>query len=223
MRRTLSALAILFLFFFWHFSGFAADPPGVDVFSPQGTVKGVRQVSVRFSEQMVPFGDPRSLSDPFDIACPAPGKSRWADGRNWIYDFNADLPAGVACKFTLKPGLKSLAGATLSGQTVFNFSTGGPAVIRQMPYEGYNIIDEEQIFILTLDAEPDIASVLRHVTFSVDGIVDPIGIRVIEGKARDKVLAAQAMRRGRYGRSGADKKEPPIILIQCKQRFPNDT
>ncbi len=223
MRRTLSAVAILFLFFFWNFSGFAADPPGVEVFSPQGTVKGVRQVSVRFSEQMVPFGDPRSLSDPFDIACSAPGKSRWADGRNWIYDFTADLPAGVACKFTLRPGLKSLAGATLTGRTVFNFSTGGPAVIRQMPYEGFNIIDEEQIFILTLDAEPDIASVLRHVTFSVDGIVDPIGIRIIEGKARDKLLATHAMRRGRYGRSDADKKEPPIILIQCKQRFPNDT
>ena len=223
MRRILSAVAILLLSCFLHLSGFAADPPGVEFFSPQGTVKGVRQVSVRFSEQMAPFGDPRSLSDPFDIICPAPGKSRWADGKNWIYDFNADLPAGIACKFTLKPGLKSLAGVALAGQTVFNFSTGGPAVIRQMPYEGFNIIDEEQIFILTLDAEPDPTSVFAHVAFSVDGIANPIGIRIIEGKTRDKLLEAHAMRRAHYGRPGADKKEPPIILIQCKQRFPNDT
>ncbi|MRR18217.1 MAG: alpha-2-macroglobulin, partial [Deltaproteobacteria bacterium] len=222
MRRILSAVALLSLFFFWHFSGFAADPPGVESFSPQGTVKGVRQVSVRFSEQMVAFGDPRSLAEPFDIVCPAPGRGRFADGKNWIYDFTADLPAGVACTFTLKPGLKTLAGVALTGRTAFNFSTGGPAVIRPLPYEGFDMIDEEQIFILTLDAEPDTASVLQHAAFSVDGIVNPIGIRIIEGKAADKLLAAQAMRRGRSGRPGADKKEPPVVLIQCLQRFPND-
>ena len=53
--------------------------PRVEIFSPQGTVKGVRQVSVRFSEQMVPFGDPRALIDPFEIDCPEKGTSRWAD------------------------------------------------------------------------------------------------------------------------------------------------
>jgi len=49
---------------------FAEDGPQVEMFSPQGTVKGVRQVNVRFSEQMVPLGDPRGLIDPFDIDCP---------------------------------------------------------------------------------------------------------------------------------------------------------
>ncbi|MEE9910928.1 MAG: alpha-2-macroglobulin [Deltaproteobacteria bacterium] len=222
MKRILSVTVILFSFFFFSLPGLAAEPPQVEFFSPQGTVKGVRQVSVRFSGQMVPFGDPRGLTDPFDIACPAPGTSRWADDRNWIYDFQADLPAGVVCKFSLKPGLKSLAGEALAGQADFSFSTGGPAVIQEMPYEGSNHIDEEQIFILTLDAEPDIASVAEHVTFLVSGIASPIGIRIIEGKTREKILEANAVRSGRRGRT-TNKKESPIILIQSKQRFPNNT
>ena len=53
----------------------------VEAFSPQGTVKDVRQVAVRFSEPMVAFGDPR-LPEPFAIACDARGRGRWADTRN---------------------------------------------------------------------------------------------------------------------------------------------
>ena len=33
----------------------AAETPQVELFSPEGTVKDVRQVTVRFTEQMVPF------------------------------------------------------------------------------------------------------------------------------------------------------------------------
>ena len=40
----------------------------IEYFSPQGIVKQIRQVTARFSEPMVSFGDPR-LADPFDIRC----------------------------------------------------------------------------------------------------------------------------------------------------------
>src|SRR6266536_2132901 len=70
--------------------------PQVEVFTPQGQAKGVRQVAVRFTEPMVAFGDPR-LPEPFDVRCegdPAriKGKGRGADTRNWVYDFEQDLP-----------------------------------------------------------------------------------------------------------------------------------
>ena len=70
----------------------STSAPRVEVFSPQGTVKGVRQVAVRFSVTMVTFGDPR-LPEPFQIECPAKGWARWADARNWVYDFEQGLPA----------------------------------------------------------------------------------------------------------------------------------
>src|SRR4030095_8605394 len=86
--------------------GFAAK---VEVFSPQGEVKGVRQVAARFSELMVAFGDPR-LAEPFDIECVEKGSARWADQKNWLFDFERDLPAGVRCAFKVKDDLRTLAG-----------------------------------------------------------------------------------------------------------------
>ncbi|MFB3885646.1 MAG: alpha-2-macroglobulin [Thermodesulfobacteriota bacterium] len=195
---------------------YAAEGPQVEFFSPQGTVKKVRQVTARFSEQMVPFGDPRGLIEPFEIDSPEKGAGRWADGKNWVYDFDKDLPAGIRCEFRMKPGLKSLSGKELVGQKVFSFSTGGPSIIRpSYPFEGHQNIDEEQIFILTLDAEPDPASVIRNVFFSVTGIQDHIGIKIIEGKEREEILKA----RFRYGKPP----QLPILLIQCRQTFPSST
>jgi hypothetical protein len=92
------------------FSAYAQEGPQVEFFSPQGTVKTVRQVTARFSEQMVPFGDPRGLIEPFEIACPEKGTSRWGDGKNRVFDFDKDLPAGIRCEFRSKPGLKTLSG-----------------------------------------------------------------------------------------------------------------
>ncbi len=47
----------------------ASDSASIEFFSPEGMVKDVRQVTARFSEAMVPFGDLR-LEDPFEVSCP---------------------------------------------------------------------------------------------------------------------------------------------------------
>ncbi len=124
--------------------------PAVTMFSPQGEIKGVRQVVARFSEEMVSFGSPR-LEDPFTIACPATGRGRWADGRNWVYDFDNDLKAGVECTFTVKAGLKTPGGTNVAGGKAFSFNTGGPRVISAEPGDGREGIVEDQVFLLTLE------------------------------------------------------------------------
>ena len=179
----------------------------VDVFSPQGTIKNVRQVTARFSEPMTTFGDPRSES-PFDIICPEKGSGRWADVNNWVFDFDRDLPAGVACTFTLRDGLKTLSGVPVGGERHFSFTTGGPAIIGARPGDG-KTIDEEQIFILTLDGESDEASILANVRFSVEGIAEPLGIRIVKGAERVAVLKAS-------GRPDTVR----TLAIRCRQKFP---
>ncbi len=143
------------------------------------------------------------------------GASRWADQKNWIYDFEKDLPAGIRCEFRLKPGFKDLSGKEIVDPKTFSFSTGGPAIKTSVPYEGSDWIDEEQIFILTLDTEPSLESVLKQVSFSVEGIQDQVGIRIIEGKEREEIFKSQF----RYRRPPF----PPMIFIQSKQRFPAET
>ncbi len=68
--------------------------------SPQGEVAQVRQVTVKFSEAVVAFGDPR-LPDPVALQCegaaPA-GAGRWSSDRVWLYDFREALGPGVRCE-----------------------------------------------------------------------------------------------------------------------------
>ncbi len=86
-----------------------SGPARIEFFSPQGTVKNVRQVQVRFSEPIVPFGHPREVEEPFEIDCSQTGTARWVDGQNWAFDFERDLPAGIECLFTLKDDLETVA------------------------------------------------------------------------------------------------------------------
>ncbi len=210
MKRTAvpALLSLLFISLFPLNIASAESQPQVETFSPQGTVKGVRQVSARFSEPMVAFGDPR-LPAPFDIACPAKGQGRWADQKNWIFDFDEDLPAGVACEFRVKPGLTALSGKPVGGKQAFSFSTGGPAILQSAPYEG-NDVSEDQAFILSLDAEADVASVLANVSFSVEGIRDRVAVRIVAGDDRKTILRTR-----RYA-----KDDPLHLVIQAAQAFP---
>ena len=97
MTRYLSSRLKLFAILGLLCANATAVAASIESFAPNGEVKGVRQVTARFSAAIVPFGDPRELA-PFAIACnPADmseGNGRWADTRNWVYDFEQDLPAG---------------------------------------------------------------------------------------------------------------------------------
>ncbi len=189
-----------------------AGAPEVAVFSPQGNAKGVRQVRVLFTEAMIAFGDPRSKGDPFEISCPQKGSARWADAKNWIFDFEADLPGGIQCVFKVKEGFTSLAGAAIQGKKEFSFNTGGPSLKQSDPWANASSIDEEQAFVLTMDAEADKASVLRHAYFEVSGINEKIPAKVLDKDPREG-----GARRRRYGYNQAPR---PQIVLQATRRFP---
>ncbi|MBI1745480.1 MAG: alpha-2-macroglobulin [Acidobacteria bacterium] len=191
----------------------ADSNPRIEIFTPQGTVKSVGQVAVRFSDPIVSFGDPR-LTDPFSMDCIEKGRGRWADGKNWIYDFDRALPAGVECTFSLKPDIKTLSGQPISGEKTFTFSTGGPSITRSDPYQGSENIDEQQVFILTLDVEATEESVLQNVACEIDGIQERVEVRVVKGEVKKKILSAHSSRHA--------KKPQPTLLLQCKRAFPSN-
>src|SRR5262249_4049503 len=126
--------------------GFAETTPRVLEFAPAGTVKNVRQVTARFSEAMVPLGQPFDAAPPFVIACPEKGSGRWLDTTRWAYDFARDLPAGIRCTFRVREGLKTLAGQPLTTRQQYQFDTGGPAIVEAQPWDGNDGIDEQQAF-----------------------------------------------------------------------------
>src|SRR5713101_4909769 len=190
----------------------APAPAQITSFSPQGVVKGVRQVTARFSAPMVPLGDPRPATEVFEIACPEAGSARWIDSREWAYDFARDLPAGVRCAFRVRPGLTALDGTPIGGRPEFAFSTGGPAVRESsLPRAGAEWIDEQQAFMLVLDAPVDTTTVLAHTHFVVEGLASQVGVRLVTGADRAAILASR----------GKALPEGPIVVLQARQRFPN--
>ena len=219
----------------------ARAEPKVEAFSPQGESKGVRQVAVRFGEPMVEFGDPR-LPEPFTWKCegdPAAhkGKGRWADTTNWAFDFEADLPAGQRCTFTLKPDLKTAAGQALTGTKTFSFNTGGPTIVASQPRDGSRNIDEEQTFILVMDGPVAAPSLVAGAWCEVAGINERIPVKLLANDDTRKVLAQQPQLAYRFYKLVLKGRKPielarfkiedprwkalPIVGLQCTRRFPN--
>ncbi len=211
MRRSAFLIALVSLFSL----AAALPPPVVEMFSPDRYARDVRQVVARFDRPIVPLGDPRVSSDAFTVDCAAPGHARWLSDREWVYDFEKNLPAGLACRFELKPGLRALGGARVGGRRVFEFNTGGPAVREVTPYPNdyYGSLAEDQRFVLRLDALPDAASVEKHVVLLAADAVEPIRVRLVTGQERDEIL-----KRAIYGKPAATD-----IVIEPVLRLPSNS
>jgi uncharacterized protein YfaS (alpha-2-macroglobulin family) len=191
----------------------AASPvaaPGIAELTPRGTVKQVRQVVARFATPMVAYGDPRSPSDPLVVTCPVPGSGRWVDARTWVYDFQSTLTGGLRCTIAQRPGLTDLAGAALPPVPDVAFDTGGPAVLTTYPSAG-DTIDAEQAFLLRLDAVPTAASIERDASFSIGGVPERVGVRIVDGDERTQILK----------RWDLDPKLADAVVIAARRRFPD--
>jgi uncharacterized protein YfaS (alpha-2-macroglobulin family) len=219
-----------------------AAQTSVEAFTPEGQVKAVRQVTARFSRPMTAFGDPR-VAAPFTVDCrgageAARGAGRWVDGSIWSYDFERDLPGATTCSFTLREGLHDLAGQPVGGRRSFSFSTGGPAVIRMQPHEGSQV-DENQVFLLALDAPATPESIAQHAWCRAGGVNEKIGVRLLQGEERAQLLALRRDFIDRYltiyfkarGRvwvasgplRGKVDAELPVVALQCRRTLPADT
>ncbi|HTN67213.1 MAG TPA: alpha-2-macroglobulin, partial [Burkholderiaceae bacterium] len=177
-------------------------------FSPQNEVAQVRQVRVSFSEAAVKFGDPKAPV-PFDIQCSEAGSGRWADERNWVYDFVRDLPPGTRCAFTLKADFKALSGVGFAGKTAFRFHTGGPAVRRTIPGNGATA-DPEQVFLLVQNGAATDDSLRQHLFCEAAGVHERIPVKLVSGPVRQELL-----------KHFVDKLDPQTVsTVQCQQRLP---
>ena len=204
-------------------------------FLPTGTVSGIRQARARFATSMVALGDP-AASAPFVVDCPTPGQGRWLDGNEWVYDFDADLPSGQRCRFTLRRGLVDLAGVPVTAQRSFTFDTGGPSVVASLPSDGTSGIDEEQVFLLRLDGPATPESIRAHAHCTVEGLAEALPVTLLEGRERAAVLAQR--RTLGYGyrallRGEDDGSEPlsgqrlrqaeaGLVAVRCARPLPPD-
>ena len=142
------------------------------------------------------------------------GTARWIDSRQWSYDFDQDLPAGVRCTFTLAPGLKTLKGAGLAEPSHhFIFDTGGPAVVETQAVDGRRRISmsiRRSCWCSTPNRST--RTVLDHAEFSVQGMPQRVGATIMSGADRDLLLK----------RFNDFINHRPAIILQARQKFPDN-
>ena len=73
----------------------------------------------------------------------------------------------------------------------FDFSTGGPAVVRAYPSPSqYSMIEEEQVFALLLNGAATADSIQRFAYCEFAGVGERVPVRIIAGATRDAILKA---------------------------------
>ncbi|HSV54988.1 MAG TPA: MG2 domain-containing protein, partial [Burkholderiaceae bacterium] len=196
-------------------AAFAAHSFQITSLVPQGEVARVRQVVAKFDDSAVAFGDPKAPA-PLALSCSdaqaSKGTGRWTSDREWVFDFENDLPPGVQCSLQARAGFKSPKGAELSGTTSARFNTGGPFV--QTIHPGtYQRIDEEQFFVLQLNGAATLQSVRDNVWCAVEGLGERVPPKLIEGQERGELLKA-------YNLEKAAAKDPlKFVTLACNRRL----
>ncbi len=206
--RALLALPVLLL-------AAGAQAYTISSFSPQGEVARVRQVVARFSENMVNFGDPKAAA-PLAVSCDSAtasrGQGRWTSAREWVYDFEADLPPGVRCRADAVSAFKSASGTLLTGARSYQFNSGGPFVQRIAPATS-QAVEEEQVFVLRLNGAATPASALANIWCAVDGLGERVPVEAVAGEARAALLKT-------LGLEQEAAREPQRILsLRCTRRL----
>ena len=147
----------------------------------------IRSFTARFSQPMVPLGDPRAPS-PFGVTCPVEGEGRWVDPQTYVYEFGSGLPGGTSCSFAVKRGLKSVSGYAVTGQQEFKVDAGGPVARAVMPGQYGGEIEEDQIFLVAANMPATAASVGANAYCAVDGIGEKIPVDVLAADLPGKLL-----------------------------------
>ena len=193
-------------------------------FTPQGEVRRIQQVALRFSADMVRLGnsgegDAAAPLSIISITCPQgtsdPGKGRWVDTRRYVVEWTRDLPIGTRCVATMRASIKTLEGRDVKTAGPWEFTTGGPKLAETRPYQSMSSIKEHDVFLLRPDAQPDLASVDQHLQCQAEG-ASPLRA---ERLSRDDGLRAMRVHQSSFMESQWDQQW--WMAYRCMQPFVN--
>jgi alpha-2-macroglobulin len=152
-----------------------------------GSGATIERFTLRFSEAMVPLGDPRA-TPPATIKCPVKATGRWVDPQTFVFDFERALPGGLTCEVTLREKLASARGALVTGATSYPIDTGGPSARAVFAGSDTDNIEESQLFLVATNTPADPASVMARGYCAVEGIGERIALDVVPGDVPAQII-----------------------------------
>jgi alpha-2-macroglobulin len=207
------------------------SPPQVSMATPGsgGTNGGaIDRYTIRFSESMVPLGDPRAAA-PVAVTCPVGGTGRWVDTQTFVYEFQSPLPGGLTCEVKLRDRLKSARGADVTGTSLFKIDTGGPSARAVLGGSGSGDIEEDQVFLVATNVTATPASVSANGYCAVDGIGEKIALdvlgastvtKIVEGVGPDNWQLRNFLEQAGLPDRPAGLKLPTVMAVKCRRPLP---
>jgi len=167
------------------------NPPRV-VLATAGTAMpgsgAIDRFTIRFSEAMVPLGDPRAKGAA-SSDCPGASAGRWVDPQTFVIDFQRPLKGGTTCKVKLRDGLTTQGGIRISGQESYTIDTAGPSVRAVLaPGESGSDIDEDQVFLVATNTPADPASVAAKAGCAIDGVGEVAAVDLLPANTAESIL-----------------------------------
>lgn len=171
----------------------------VKSFSPLGQQEEITQVRIEFPSAQVGFGD-LNVKAPATSACfqTFPGQGRWLNTQEWVFDFNAVLPAGIECD--IKVGAES-----------FSFNTGEPNISIRSGYSAE--ITSDQHFIIQVPSSISDKKLASTSYVLIEGIGDRIPVEIISQEETKKIYE-------KIKRSYAPLEGYKIILAKAQRALP---
>lgn len=183
-------------------------------FAPEGDVPIVPQVSVTFSQPMVPVTsqDEASKIQPVKLTPQPPGQWRWVGTKTILFD-PQDQRMPMATKYTVEvpAGTKSETAGTLAAAKTWTFTTPTPTLTGYFPNGGSQPL--HPLIFLAFDQRVDPAAVLKTVHVQANGQDLPTRLATEAEIAADAQISSMsgAQQPGRF------------VVLRTVSKLPGDT
>ncbi|MHB2019324.1 MAG: Ig-like domain-containing protein, partial [Candidatus Xenobia bacterium] len=166
--------------------------------APEGHVHLVPQISVTFSQPMVPLtslGDLEAREVPVQLTPQPPGHWHWLGTRTLVFEGTPRFPMATSYQVSIKPGVTSVVKGKLNSGVTWQFDTPPPTV--QQSYPGGTAQPLDPHFFVSFDQDVDAQAVMATTRLVSHGQNVPIAMMADSEIAQDaelKLLVANAIK-----------------------------
>lgn len=187
-------------------------------FSPEGDVPIVPNLSVTFSQPMVPLSSHKELSAqdvPVILTPDVPGHWRWVGTKTLFFEADVEgidrFPMATEYTVTIPAGTKSATGSELAKEVRWSFRTPPPTLQTRYPTGGPQRLDP--LMFVSFDQRIDPAAVLETIHVTAGGESFPVRMATEEEIQADKTMS----------RIIAGAQEGRWVAFRATRAFPSNT